>query len=99
MTADLVHHEVIAYLREYSHQGWVSSQVSSLREYSHHGWMSSQVGYLCTHSRLVLLRLTYLGRIVDLIVLFFYGTGCVDGSGSLSGGAFNQLKLVTLSIV
>ena len=28
-----------------------------------------------------------------------FGTGCVDGSGSLSGGAFNQLKLVTLSIV
>ena len=28
-----------------------------------------------------------------------FGTGCVNGSGSLSGGAFNQLKLVTLSIV
>ena len=28
-----------------------------------------------------------------------FGTGCVDGSGSLSGGALNQLKLVTLSIV
>ena len=28
-----------------------------------------------------------------------FGTGCVDGSGSLSGGAFNQLKLATLSIV
>ena len=28
-----------------------------------------------------------------------FGTGCVDSSGSLSGGAFNQLKLVTLSIV
>ena len=28
-----------------------------------------------------------------------FGTGCVDGSGSLSSGAFNQLKLVTLSIV
>ena len=25
--------------------------------------------------------------------------GCVDGSGSLSGIAFNQLKLATLSIV
>ena len=34
-----------------------------------------------------------------LVVLLFYGTGCVDSSGSLSGGAFNQLKLVTLSIV
>ena len=28
-----------------------------------------------------------------------FSTGCVDSSGSLSGGAFNQLKLVTLSIV
>ena len=28
-----------------------------------------------------------------------FGTGCVDRSGSLSGGAFNQLKLVTLNIV
>ena len=40
-----------------------------------------------------------LRRIVDFIVLLFYGTGCADGSGSLSGCAFNQLKLVTLSIV
>ena len=37
--------------------------------------------------------------IVDFIVLLLFGTDCVDGSGSLSGGAFNQLKLVTLSIV
>ena len=36
---------------------------------------------------------------MDFIVLLLFGTGCVDGSGSLSGGAFNQLKLVTLSIV
>ena len=28
-----------------------------------------------------------------------FGTGCVNGSGSLSGGAFNQLKLVTLSVI
>ena len=40
-----------------------------------------------------------LRHIVDLIVLLLFGTGCVDGSGSLSSGAFNQLKLVTLSIV
>ena len=40
-----------------------------------------------------------LRHIVDFIVLLLFGTGCVDGSGSLSGGAFNQLKLVTLSIV
>ena len=28
-----------------------------------------------------------------------FGTGCVDGSGSLSSSAFNQLKLVTLSVI
>ena len=55
--------------------------------------------FMCTGSRLVLLQLIRLRRIVDFIVLLFYGTGRVDGSGSLSGGAFNQLKLVTLSIV
>ena len=38
------------------------------------------------------------GCIVDFVVLLFYLV-CVDRSGSLSGGAFNQLKLVTLSIV
>ena len=38
------------------------------------------------------------GCIVDFVVLLFYLVG-VDRSGSLSGGAFNQLKLVTLSIV
>ena len=55
--------------------------------------------FVCMRSRLVLLQLTYLRRIKDFIVLLFYGTGCVDGSGSLSSGAFNQLKLVTLIIV
>ena len=38
------------------------------------------------------------GCIVDFVVLLFYLV-CVDRSGSLSGGAFNQLKLVTLSVV
>ena len=38
------------------------------------------------------------GCIVDFVVLLFYLV-CVDRSGSLSGGAFNQLRLVTLSIV
>ena len=38
------------------------------------------------------------GCTVDLVVLLFHLV-CVDRSGSLSGGAFNQLKLVTLSIV
>ena len=40
----------------------------------------------------------YFGCIVDFEVLLFYLV-CVDRSGSLSGGAFNQLKLVTLNIV
>ena len=35
---------------------------------------------------------------MDFVVLLFYSE-CVDRSRSLSGGAFNQLKLVTLSIV
>ena len=39
------------------------------------------------------------GRIVDLVVLLVYYSGCADKSGSLSGGAFNQLKLATLDIV
>ena len=38
------------------------------------------------------------GCIVDFVVLLFYLV-CVDRSGSLSGSAFNQLKLVTLNIV
>ena len=38
------------------------------------------------------------GCIVDFVVFLFYLV-CVDRSGSLSGSAFNQLKLVTLSIV
>ena len=37
--------------------------------------------------------------IVGLVVLLIYYLGCVDGSGSLSGGAFNQLRLATLNIV
>ena len=28
-----------------------------------------------------------------------FGTGCVDGPGSLSGGAFNQLKLVNYKVL
>ena len=40
-----------------------------------------------------------LGRIVGLVVLLVYYLGCVDRSGSLSGGAFNQFKLVTLNII
>ena len=40
-----------------------------------------------------------LGHIVGLVVLLVYYLGCVDRSGSLSSGAFNQLRLVTLNIV
>ena len=39
------------------------------------------------------------GHIVDLVVLLVYYSGCVDRSGSLSSGAFNQLRLATLNIV
>ena len=39
------------------------------------------------------------GRIVGLVVLLVYYPSWGDGSGSLSGGAFNQLRLVTLNIV
>ena len=34
---------------------------------------------------------------MDFVVLLFYLV-CVDRSGSLSGGAFNQLRLATLNI-
>ena len=40
-----------------------------------------------------------LRRIVGLVVLLVYYLGCVDRSRSLSSGAFNQLRLVTLNIV
>ena len=39
------------------------------------------------------------GCIVGLVVLLVYYSDCVDRSGSLSGGAFNQLRLATLNIV
>ena len=39
------------------------------------------------------------GCIVDLVVLLVYYLDCVDRSGSLSGGAFNQLRLATLNIL
>ena len=41
----------------------------------------------------------FLGRIVGLVVLLVYYLGCVDRSGSLSGSAFNQLKVAMLNIV
>ena len=40
-----------------------------------------------------------LGHIVDLVVLLIYYSDCVDRSGSLSGGAFDQLRLATINIV
>ena len=36
---------------------------------------------------------------MDLVVLLVYYSDCVDRSGSLSGSAFNQLRLATLDIV
>ena len=51
---------------------------------------------LATCSAMVNLSWMYIGFNSTSLLL---GTGCVDGSGSLSGSAFNQLKLVTLSIV
>ena len=50
------------------------------------GWRPDSPTYYCSR------------RIVDFVVLRVYSV-CVDRSGSLSGGAFNQWKLVTLSIV
>ena len=57
---------------------------------------------ICVHALAtssVTVNIYCLRRIVDFIVLLLFGMDCVDGSGSLSGGAFHQLKLVTLSIV
>ena len=51
------------------------------------GWQPDSPTYYC------------FGCIVDFVVLLFYFLVCVDRSGSLSSSAFNQLKLVTLSIV
>ena len=46
-----------------------------------------------------LINIYCLRHIVGLVVLLVYYLSCVDRSGSLSGGAFNQLRLVTLNIV
>ena len=65
---------------------WVSRSWSySTRNYVRN-WRPDSPTYYC------------FGCIVDFVVLLFYSV-CVDRSGSLSSGAFNQLKLVTLSIV
>ena len=48
---------------------------------------------------LQLINIYCLGCIVGLVVLLIYYLGCVDRSGSLSSGAFNQLRLATLNIV
>ena len=55
--------------------------------------------YVRNGDRMCQLIIYCLGCIVGLVVLLVYYSDCVDRSGSLSGGAFNQLKLVTLSIV
>ena len=46
-----------------------------------------------------LITIYCLGCMVGLVVLLIYYLGCVDRSGSLSGSAFNQLRLATLNIV
>ena len=46
-----------------------------------------------------LISIYCLGCIVGLVVLLIYYLGCVDRSGSLSSGTFNQLRLATLDIV
>ena len=46
-----------------------------------------------------LINIYCLGHIVGLVVLLVYYLGCVDRSGSLSSGAFDQLRLVILNIV
>ena len=51
------------------------------------GWQPDLPTYYC------------FGCIVDFVVLLVYYSVYVDRSGSLSSSAFNQLKLVTLSIV
>ena len=53
----------------------------------------------CEELRLVSPNYYHLGCIVDLVVLLVYYLDCVDRSGSLSSGAFNQLRLATLNIV
>ena len=55
-----------------------------------------QVHALVTGSATVNLSWAYSGFNSTSLL---FGTGCVDGSGSLSGGAFNQLKLVTLNVI
>ena len=55
----------------------------------------------CAGRRPVSPRLIFIVLVVDFCSTshFYIYIVCVDRSGSLSGGAFNQLKLVTLNIV
>ena len=59
----------------------------------------STKNYVRDGDRMCQLIIYCFGHIVDLVVLLVYYLGCVDRSGSLSGGAFNQLRLATLNIV
>ena len=58
-----------------------------------------KVFYVCEVWRPVSPNYYRFGCIVDLVVLLVYYSDCVDRSGFLSGGAFNQLRLATLIIV
>ena len=55
----------------------------------------------CARRRPVLPQLIFIVLVVDFCSTsrFYIYIVCVDRSGSLSGGAFNQLRLVTLNIV
>ena len=55
----------------------------------------------CVRRRPVLPQLIFIVSVVDFCSTsrFYIFIVCVDRSGSLSGGAFNQLRLATLNIV
>ena len=56
---------------------------------------------VCAGQRPVAPQLIFIVSVVDLCSTsrFYIYIVCVDRTGSLSGGAFNQLRLVTLNIV
>ena len=72
----------------------------STATFSH--WVSrswSRHQKLCEGLRPVSPNYYRFGCIMDFVVLLVYYSDCVDRSESLSGSAFNQLRLATLNIV
>ena len=72
----------------------------STATFSH--WVSRSWSWhqkLCERLQLVSPNYYHFRCIVDLVVLLVYYSDCVDRSGSLFGGAFNQLRLAMLYIV